>query len=155
MQHYYNTLPRGEVDSLVTNFSHSVVKQQPMRVLDAYLRDVVKVYAVVRVSAPGDAPISRWQFQTSFPYFSSHATPAIVRAAVERFGGGLPAVWRPAAAFLRSYQLDGGYTPGPLLLLCTVTGLIGLGLRAAPAGLPTRFAGQHLPACCSSPRRCG
>ncbi|HTZ92208.1 MAG TPA: hypothetical protein VMB74_07430 [Streptosporangiaceae bacterium] len=125
VQRYYNTLPRGEVDSLVTNFSDSVVKQQPLRVLDAYLRDVVKVYAVARVSDPGDAPISRWQFQTSFPYFDSHATPAIVKAAVERFGGGLPAVWRPVAVFLRSYQLDGGYTPGPLLLLCTVTGLIG------------------------------
>jgi len=37
----------------------------------------------------------------------------------------LPAVWRPVAAFLHSYQLDGGYTPGPVLLLCTVTGLIG------------------------------
>ncbi len=125
VQHYYNTLPRGEVDSLVTNFSDSVVKQQPARVFDAYLRDVLKVYAVVRVTAPGDPPISRWQFQTTFPYFSSHATPAIVKAAVERFGGGMPAVWRPVAVFLHSYQLDGGYTPGPVLLLCTVTGLIG------------------------------
>jgi len=125
VQHYYNTLPRGDVNSLVTNFSKSVITQQPLRVLDAYLRDVLKVYAVDRVSLPGDPPVSRWQFQTSFPYFDSHATPAIVKAAVDRFGGGLPSVWQPVAAFLRSYQLDGGYTPGPLLLLCTVTGLIG------------------------------
>jgi hypothetical protein len=125
-QHYYDTtLPRGEVNSLVTNFSDSVVRQQPLRVLHAYLHDVLKVYAVDRVSLPGDAPVSRWQFQTSFPYFLSHATPAIVKASVDRYGGGLPAVWRPVAEFLRSYQLDGGYTPGPLLLLCTVTGLIG------------------------------
>jgi len=126
-QHYYDnhTLSRGEVNSLVTNFSNSVVRQQPLRVLHAYLHDVLKVYAVDRVSLPGDPPVSRWQFQTSFPYFLSHATPAIVRGAVGRFGGGLPAVWRPVAGFLRSYQLDGGYTPGPLLLLCTVTGLIG------------------------------
>ena len=126
-QHYYynHALSRGEVNSLVTNFSDSVLRQQPVRVLHAYLRDVLKVYAVDRVSLPGDPPVSRWQFQTHFPYFLSHATPAIVRAAVDRFGGGLPAVWRPVAAFLRSYQLDGGYTPGPVLLLCTVTGLIG------------------------------
>ena len=78
-----------------------------------------------RVTAPGDPPISRWQFQTSFPYFSSHATPSIVRAAISEFGGGKPAVWRPVAAFLRSYQLDGGYTPGPLLVLLTLTGLAG------------------------------
>lgn len=125
VQHYYRTLPRGEVNSLVTNFSDNVVRQQPLRVLGAYLRDVLKVYAVDRVSIPGDPPVSRWQFQTSFPYFSSHATPAIVKASVDRFGGGLPAVWRPVASFLRSYQLDGGYTPGPLLLFCTVTGAVG------------------------------
>jgi hypothetical protein len=32
---------------------------------------------------------------------------------------------RPIAEFLRSYQLDGGYTPGPLLALCTLAGLAG------------------------------
>jgi hypothetical protein len=125
VQSYYRNLPRGEVDTLVTNFNHSVVTQQPLRVLGAYLRDVLKIYAVVRVTAPGDPPISRWQFQTSFPYFSSHATPSIVRAAVSQFGGGKPTVWRPVAAFLRSYQLDGGYAPGPLLVLLTFTGLAG------------------------------
>jgi hypothetical protein len=130
---------RGEVDTLVTNFSRSVVKQQPLRVLSAYGRDVLKLYAVDRVTAPGDAPIGRWQFQTSFPYFDSHATQAFADTATERFGGGKPAVWRPVAAFLRSYQLDGGYTPGPVLALCTVVGLIGSALvlrRRMPS--PTR-----------------
>jgi hypothetical protein len=138
---YYNNhdLSRGEVNSLVTNFSRSVVAQQPLRVLAAYGRDVLKLYTVDRVTAPGDAPIGRWQFQASFPYFSSHATPAIVDAATERFGGGTPAVWRPVAAFLRLYQLDGGYTPGPALVLCTVAGLVGsaLVLRRRMPG-PTR-----------------
>ncbi len=137
VQHYYRDLPRGAVNSLVTSFSDAVLTQQPSRVLDAYGRDVLKLYAVVRVTAPGDPAISRWQFQTSFPYFDSHATPAIVRAAVDRFGGGQPSVWHPVAAFLRSYQLDGGYAPGPLLVLLTVTGLAGSALvlrrRADPA----------------------
>jgi hypothetical protein len=137
VQGYYRNLPRGEVDSLVTSFSRSVLTQQPLRLLDAYGRDVLKLYALTRETAPGDPPISRWQFQTSYPYFSSHATPSIVNAAVDRFGGGKPAVWRPVAAFLRSYQLDGGYTPGPLLALFTLTGLIGSALvlrrRAAAA----------------------
>ena len=31
----------------------------------------------------------------------------------------------PVAAFLRAYQLDGGYTPGPLLALCALAGLAG------------------------------
>jgi hypothetical protein len=141
VQHYYRDLPRGEVNSLVTSFSDAVLNQQPTRVLQAYLRDVLKLYAVVRVTAPGDPPISRWQFQTSFPYFDSHATPAIVRAAVDRFGGGEPKVWRPVAAFLHSYQLDGGYTPGPLLVLLTISGLTGSAFvlrRRADAALRQR-----------------
>jgi hypothetical protein len=39
--------------------------------------------------------------------------------------GGPAQVDRPIARFLRSYQLDGGYTPGPLLALCTLAGLGG------------------------------
>jgi hypothetical protein len=138
VQGYYRTLPRAEVDALVTNFGHRVLAQQPLRVLGAYGRDVLKLYAVDRVTAPGDPPISRWQFQTTFPYFSSHATPAIVDAAVGRFGGGKPAVWRPVAAFLRAYQLDGGYTPGPVLVLCTLTGLVGSVLVLRRRAGPTR-----------------
>jgi hypothetical protein len=142
VQSYYRDLPRAEVNSLVTNFSHSVLSQQPQRVLAAYGRDVLKLFAVVRVTAPGDAPIGRWQFQTAFPYFSSHATPAIVNAAVDRFGGGTPAVWRPGAAFLRSYQLDGGYAPGPALALCSLAGLAGsvFVLRRRLPGLERQLA---------------
>jgi hypothetical protein len=135
---YYNDIPRAKADNLISNFDHQVLVQQPLRVLAAYERDVMKLYAVDRVTMPGDAPISRWQFQTKFPYFTSHATPQVVRAAITEFGGGMPAVWRPVADFLHAYQLDGGYTPGPLLLLLTVTGLIGSGValfrrRAAAA----------------------
>jgi hypothetical protein len=144
VQGYYQGLPRGEVNSLVTNFSRSVLTQQPLRLLTAYGRDVLKLYAVTRVTAPGDPPISRWQFQTAFPYYPPHATPSFVKAAVSRFGGGMPAVWRPVAAFLRSYQLDGGYTPGPLLALFTLTGLVGsafvLRRRAAAATRPLALA---------------
>ena len=130
VQRYYRN-QRSEVDSLVTSFSHAVLTQQPTRVLGAYGRDVLKLFAVTRDTAPGDPPISRWQFQTSFPYYLSHATPAIVRTAVDRFGGGKPAVWRPGAAFLRSYQLDGGYTPGPLLAAVRACRADWLGVRAA------------------------
>lgn len=137
--YYYRDPSRAEVDTLVTNFSRSVLTQQPFRVLAAYGRDVLKIYAVDRVTAPGDSPIGRWQFQARYPYFDSHATRAADDTATQRFGGGQPTVWRPVAAFLRSYQLDGGYTPGPVLVLCTVAGLIGsaLVLRRRMPG-PTR-----------------
>jgi hypothetical protein len=49
----------------------------------------------------------------------------IVKGVTKRFGGGPPTVWRPVATFLRAYQLGGGYTPGPLLVVFTLTGLAG------------------------------
>jgi hypothetical protein len=125
VQAYYRDLPRAEVNTVITDFDRAVITQQPVRVLDAYLRDVAKIYSVTRQTDLGDAPISRWQFRTSFPYFNPHATKPEVDGIVRQFGGGLPAVWQPVASFLRSYQLDGGFTPGPLLLLFTFTGLFG------------------------------
>jgi len=125
---YYAKLPRAETDSLLSNFNHQVLTQQPLRLLGAYARDVVKLFALTRDTSPGDTPISRWQFQTTFPYFSSHSTRQDVAAEIAQFGGGTPAVWRPAAGFLHSYQLDGGFTPGPLLAVCVVTGLAGSGV---------------------------
>jgi hypothetical protein len=122
---YYKDMPRHKADRLISNFNYSVLTQQPLRVFGAYARDVAKLFAVTRVTDKGDPPISRWQFKTYFPYFPPHAGKATVRQAVNRFGGGKPQVWRPVAEFLRSYQLDGGYTPGPLLLLLSLTGLAG------------------------------
>jgi hypothetical protein len=120
---YYQDLPRGEADSLISNFSHRVLAQQPQRVLAAYARDVVKPFALTRNTRPGDTSISRWQFQTKYTYYPPWSSEAAVKATTARFGGGPPAVWRPVAAFLRSYQLHGGYTPGPVLAVCVLASL--------------------------------
>jgi len=125
VQTIYRTQPRGDVNSTIMNFNSAVVRQQPQRVLRAYGRDVLKLYAVTRQTAPGDPPITRWQFSRSFPYFTPHATKAEVEAMTRQYGGGSPAVWRPVANFFHHYQLDGGYAPGPLLALFTFTGLAG------------------------------
>jgi len=122
---YYNDLPRGEVDSLISNFNHRVLAQQPLRLAGAYGRDVAKLFALTRNTRQGDTPISRWQFQTKYTYYPPWTSEAVVKTATARFGGGTPAVWRPVAAFLRSYQLDGGYTPGPILAVCVLAGLVG------------------------------
>ena len=92
---YYAKLPRAETDSLLSDFNHQVLTQQPQRLLGAYARDVAKLFALTRDTSPGDTPISRWQFQTTFPYFSSHSTRQDVTAEIAQFGGGTPAVWRP------------------------------------------------------------
>jgi hypothetical protein len=120
---YYADLPRGEANSLISDFNHQVLVQQPRRLLGAYVNDVVKLFALTRDTRPGDTPTGRWQFQTKYTYYPPWASDAVVKAAAARFGGGPPAVWRPVAAFLRSYQLDGGYTPGPLLAVSVLASL--------------------------------
>jgi hypothetical protein len=86
---------------------------------------VVKLFALTRNTMPGDTSISRWQFQTKYTYYPPWVSAAVVKATTARFGGGPPAVWRPVAGFLRSYQLHGGYTPGPVLALCVLASLAG------------------------------
>jgi hypothetical protein len=138
---YYNGLARDNVDSLITDFNHRVLTQQPLRVLHAYLRDVVRPFALTRDGSPGVTAISRWQFQTAYPYFPPHASRQVIDSSVARFGGGRPAVWGPAASFLRGYQLHGGYTPGPLFALCALAGLAG-----SASVLVRRRAGPREPA---------
>jgi hypothetical protein len=133
---YYSGLPRAEVDSMISDFNHRVLTQQPLRLLGAYGRDTVKLFALSRDGRQGDTPIARWQFQATFPYYPPHASEAVIRTAIGQYGGGSPSVWRPVAAFLRTYQLDGGYTPGPLLALCTLAGLAGSAVALRRRGDP-------------------
>jgi hypothetical protein len=122
---YYNGLPRDTVNALIIDFDDRALTQQPLRVLRAYLRDVVRPFALTRDGSPGVTAIGRWQFQTSYPYYKPWASRQVVDSSVARYGGGTPAVWGPGAAFLRAYQLHGGYTPGPLFALCVLAGLAG------------------------------
>jgi hypothetical protein len=121
----YRRLPHAQASALVESFNTRVFRQQPVRVLRAIGGDVLKLFAVTRVTAPGDDPISRWQFRLHYPYMWPHASRYVLRVATREFGGGRPRVWLPVARFLRGYQLGGGYTPGPLLLACSLGGLAG------------------------------
>lgn len=138
VQAIYRTEPRAQVDATITAFNSAVLHQQPLRLLRAYGRDAAKLYAVTRHTDPGDPPITRWQFPKNYSYFTPHATRTDVLGFTRQFGGGAPAVWRPAAGFLHRYQLDGGYAPGPLLALLTVTGLAGALLAFARRRLDAR-----------------
>ncbi len=122
---YYNGPLSARASGLVADFNKAVISQQPTRVLDSYLADVAKVFALSKVTPPGVTPVWRWQFQTHYPYRAPHASPAQVKHAIAQFGGGNPAIWPPGATVLRAYQLGGGYTPGPLLALCALAGLAG------------------------------
>jgi hypothetical protein len=125
IKRYYTGPLSARASSLVSRFNNAVLSQQPTRLLASYLADVGKVFALSKVTVPGITPLSRWQFQTRYPYLSPHATPAQVLRSTARFGGGKPTIWHPGATALRRYQLGGGYTPGPLLALCALAGLVG------------------------------
>ena len=64
--------------------------QQPMAVVSAIHRDFIKLFAFTRNTAPGDMPISRWQFQTTYPTYPPLITLGYV-ASIRPGGGALPA----------------------------------------------------------------
>jgi hypothetical protein len=109
--------------------AYAVLRQQPMRVVGDVASDSVKIFALTRNTEEGDTPISRWQFQTSYPFYPPGITQYGAGSASRLFaaaGGGAPRVYRPAAVLLRNYQLHGGYTPGPVLLLTLLAGTAGI-----------------------------
>jgi Dolichyl-phosphate-mannose-protein mannosyltransferase len=122
---YYANLPSGEASRLVTAFNRQVLSQQPLTVARAVGRDALKLFALTRTTSPGDTPISRWQFQDGYPTYPPDASRQVIATAGRSYGGGGPAVDPPLAAFLRDYQLGGGYTPGPLLAIAVLAGLVG------------------------------
>jgi hypothetical protein len=119
-----NTLP------LQRQLAYSVLRQQPMRVAGDIARDSVKIFALTRNTATGDTAISRWQFQTSYPYYPPGITHYGRNSASNVFvaagGGGSARVNQTAATALRYYQLHGGYTPGPVFLIALLAGIAGI-----------------------------
>ena len=121
---FINTMPwqRG--------LAYSVIRQQPMRVAGDIAKDSVKIFALTRNTEQGDTPISRWQFQTSYPTYPPGITLRGKGSASKVFaaagGGGQARVARSAAVVLRDYQLHGGYTPGPVFLLTLLAGIAGI-----------------------------
>lgn len=111
----------------VKDFSYSVLEQQPLRVAGSITTDFVKLFALTRNDVRGDPPISRWQFQAAYPTYPPDITLATAgRLFRSTGGGGTPTVVRSLAGPLRAYQLHGGHTPGPYLLLALVAGLGGI-----------------------------
>src|SRR5580658_3568686 len=119
-----NTMP------MQRGLAYAVLRQQPLRVAGDIAKDSVKIFALTRNTEPGDTPIWRWQFQTSYPTYppgitlrGRNSASAVFKAAG---GGGEARVARPAAVVLRDYQLHGGYTPGPVFLLGLLAGIAGI-----------------------------
>jgi hypothetical protein len=124
---------------VVADFNRRLELHDPVGIALAIGQDATKLFALQRVQALGDTPITRWQFQNHYPQFSPYVSikngqlqmaqqPTGVVQVLgqgQPFGGGNPVVVKPLASFLRAFQLDGGYTPGPLFLLSVAAGLLG------------------------------
>ena len=154
--------PPGRTHAQMTDdFEHQVLVQQPLRVAGGILGDAVKLFALGRYTSTGDTPIARWQFQTSYPtygdsiflsqggtikvglHYAASGGPTVVQTLTPSWGGPAQVV-QPLASFLRGYQLGGGYTPGPLLALAAVFGLLGsLGVLRRRAAPPTGLTSQR------------
>jgi hypothetical protein len=166
-------LPAGvSRGKLISELTSAIKSHQPLRILGGITRDSVRLFAVTRTPNPWVTPLSRWQFQTTYPTYPQWVTLGpgnVIVVGVQHvaFGqfhysklkpayGGHAQVNRPVASFLRSYQLSGGFTPGPFLLLCTALGVLGtllavvLQVRQArgPAGAPRAARARQLALAC-------
>ena len=103
--HTYVAPPGRTHGEVIANFEHRVITQQPLRVAGGVLGDAIRLFEVHRVTSTGDTPISRWQFQASYPtygdsiylspdhtvmlglHFASSGGPVQVRALPASMGG--------------------------------------------------------------------
>jgi hypothetical protein len=126
----YQPPPGMTWSQVVSDFNHRLLTHDPAGVAIAIGKSTMTLFAADRAANPGDTPIYRWQFQPSYPFYptslyTSAITPEIVSRIGHEFGGGGPLAVRPLARLLRAYQLNGGYTPGPLLAGAFLAGLVG------------------------------
>jgi len=129
--------PAGEtLHQVLNDFIKRAVVQQPLPVARSVAGSVVRPFlSWTRDHKPGELPVERWQFQTVFPLYFSHASLALFH----QYEGHRPVINRPLARMLRGYQLYLGYTPGLVLLACVILALVAaLGVGRA------RHSGQRL-----------
>ncbi|HEX6257133.1 MAG TPA: glycosyltransferase family 2 protein [Euzebyales bacterium] len=110
--------PGVSLDQSLQDFALGVVRQQPWDVTRAVLIDMGKMFWPTRAQFEGDVDVGRWQFQDVYPRYGQYAEVLAAFDARARIS-------RDLASFLRSYQLSVGYTPGPVLLVALLAGLVG------------------------------
>jgi hypothetical protein len=123
------SIARGKVSQVARsqvagNFAKRVILHQPLTYAHAVEASFVRGFAPTRTTRKGEVPVGRWQFQDHYPVYGRSLELMARRHERPQVDGSL-------ASFLRSYQRF-GYTPGPLLAVALVLGLLGaLGLGPA------------------------
>jgi hypothetical protein len=111
------------------DFAKRVIEHQPVDYAEAVVSDFLRGFWPTRTTEHGEVPVQRWMFKRRYPVYGSSL------AVLAKYGEH-PAVAHDIASFLTSYQTV-GYTPGPLLavaLILGVLGAVGVG-RARRSGL--------------------
>jgi hypothetical protein len=120
-------------------FNNYVIEHQPLAFAGAVGHDFLQLFISPHDNVTGATPVSRWQFQTTYPEFP----PLVAANEFAKYGEGAPTVNTGVAQFLRDYQLGGGYTPAPLFavfLLAGLGGALGLTRSARRSGLRAKCA---------------
>jgi hypothetical protein len=154
-------VPPGKHRAILLQQLNSAIKhQQPLRVAAAIARDALRIFAPVREPIKSVTPIGRWQFHTTYPTYppwTNVRNGTILIGMPRPHGqfhliqlspsyGGKAQVNKPIARLLRAYQLNGGYTPGPIYLLLALAALAGSVLVLARRRLGA--AGQRMGLAC-------
>jgi len=115
-------------------FARRVIRHQPLDYAETVAEDFFFGFWPWKKRRDRDLPVSRWQFQEHYPVFREPDTTEILRA--DGYESGVAD--STLAPFLRDYQRF-VFTPGPLLFLALVVGILGaVGVgRARRSGLRT------------------
>jgi hypothetical protein len=119
-------LARSEI---AAGFAHRVILHQPFTYARVVVEGFLRGFAPTRSTQPGEVLASRWKFQLQHPWRISALRVLSARGDPPHMNAGL-------ARFLHGYQRF-GYTPGPILGLAMLAGLLaalGIG-RARRSGL--------------------
>jgi Glycosyl transferase family 2 len=137
---FHAKVPPGmTLAQLETQFGRAAMTQQPVRLAGAVLHDASRLFTWNHDNlANPDAPAERWRFQANYPVYPSAVYLATVAQIGAQYGDARPTLDPGVAKFMRAYQLNVGFTPGPLMAAFLLLGLAGVCWRGRSRGAPTR-----------------
>ena len=116
--------PHIDIPQATSGFVDEVLDHQFGAFARGVLDDFMHSFSPQSHVSAADVPASRWQFQTVYPIYPPGFTLQTADV-VDALGGQGPIHMDVAlAGDLRSYQLNGGSTPGPLLGAFTLVGVV-------------------------------
>jgi Glycosyl transferase family 2/Dolichyl-phosphate-mannose-protein mannosyltransferase len=128
-------VPPGQtIYSLEHQFALKVIKAQPLDFARSVAGNFLMGFNPTHESRHVDPLVYFWQFQTYYPIYSApgqsfDSAVDVAEHYATTYGGQPFNANVGLATFLQDYQLGGGWTPGPLLALCLLLGLVGMFVR--------------------------